>query len=78
MCSAIHDYFGYIFLIYGVLTLSNKDRLCCTLEKISNSQPIVLQPDSSEEEIANQLRQAPLELTVKIAAAIGHVWRESS
>ncbi|MGV2831631.1 hypothetical protein [Myxosarcina sp. GI1(2024)] len=42
------------------------------------SESIVLRPDSSEEEITKKLKKAPLDLTVKIAAAIGTIWRESA
>ncbi|MGL6342140.1 MAG: hypothetical protein ACRC80_23710 [Waterburya sp.] len=41
-------------------------------------KPIILQPNSSEEEIARKLKTAPLALTVKIAAAIGRLWQESA
>ena len=41
-------------------------------------KPIVLYHNSSEEEIMRLLKQAPFALTVRIAAAIGHVWQESA
>lgn len=41
-------------------------------------KPIILQPNSSEEEITRKLKAAPLDLTVRIAAAIGQIWQESA
>lgn len=41
-------------------------------------KPIILQPNSSEEEITRKLKAAPLDLTVRIAAAIGRIWQESA
>jgi hypothetical protein len=55
-----------------VCVLSDKER--CQLSKKS----IILHFNSSEEEIAQKLKAAPFALTVKIAAAIGHLWQESA
>ena len=37
----------------------------------------MLRADESEEEILAKLKTAPLDLSVKIAAAIGYLWEES-
>jgi hypothetical protein len=52
-----------------VYILSDKDRC---------KKPIILHFNSSEEEIAQKLKAAPFDLTVKIAAAIGRLWQESA
>ncbi|MDJ0571423.1 MAG: hypothetical protein QNJ53_20570 [Pleurocapsa sp. MO_192.B19] len=52
--------------------MSNKDK-CHLSEKL-----IILHLNSSEEEITKKLKAAPLELTIRIAAAIGNVWQQSA
>ena len=53
------------------------DRVSLCPEKPAISQVIVLKADDSEEEILAKLKTAPLDLSLKIAAAIGHLWQES-
>lgn len=55
--------------------MSNNVPLCP--EKLITSQVIVFRADESEEEILAKLKTAPLDLSVKIAAAIGYLWEES-
>ncbi len=77
MYSAIHQSQEYIFLVCEVFTLSNKERRRANSPAIT-SKPIVIYDVSNEEEIIKKLKVAPFELTVKIAAAIGHVWQKSA
>ena len=46
-------------------------------EQLITSQAIVFRADESEEEILAKLKTAPLNLSLKIAAAIGYLWSES-
>ena len=53
------------------------DHVSLCPEKPATSQVIVLRADESEEEILAKLKTSPLDLSLKIAAAIGHLWQES-